>query len=119
MAKANLGHPATKKQCLESFKDLGPAVWKLIDKANNLPSIVWNSATRSYMAPSRTGFLRQIAKVLEMYDIERIEAKTAAYHLWYVNTGDSYKTTVMLYGERFYIGSWGDVLENSPDSCFH
>lgn len=119
MAKPKLGRPATKKQCIEAFKDLGPAVWDLIEKANNLPVVVWDSVSQSYTAPNRIGFLRQIGKVLEQFGTERIEAKTAPSHLWYVNTGESYRTTVMLYGEKFYIGSWGDVIEYSPENCFH
>ena len=64
------------------------------------------------MEPNRA--MDELDRLLETFGVEYIHAghnqKSPA--LFYLNTGDPYTTTVLLFrGKDFRIGSWGDIVE--------
>lgn len=57
--------------------------------------------------------LARINDILGFYGVERIEQgrnqKSPAIN--YCNSGDTYRTTVMLIDGSFRVGCWGDIVE--------
>lgn len=48
--------------------------------------------------------------VLDSYGVEAIQNKNNQW-LEYLNFGDTYNATIIYYHDRFFVSSWGDVVE--------
>jgi len=59
------------------------------------------------------GVLRFADDILKTCGLESFRVKVAGVWRWvtYLNAGDTYNTTLLLYRGKIYIGCWGDLAE--------
>ena len=67
----------------------------------------------SILTDPRGGKLARCSEVLEYYGVEYIPAGTGsnAPSIHYVNSGDTYDTTILKIRGNYKVGNWGDIVE--------
>lgn len=119
-------YPSIKTLQLLGISKESAKLARIVLKAHNIESIELSKALKPiyeiyynkigkfmYNPHNLSELKMQLLNVIcDSYGVEGIQDKNG-YWLEYLNFGDTYDTTIIYYKNRFFVSSWGDVVESS------
>jgi hypothetical protein len=110
MLRANVSNLRKEKTDLMSTWKLTDEQWKEFFNLATKKSWLDYHERGYHTSFGKRDYIQAISNTINGYGAESCYPELPDIH--YVNMGDTYACTIILKGDKLYIGCWGDLFEN-------